>query len=75
MERIQKKDRAGMSMSKGGRPSKLTPTDKRQIRRIIMTGKVGTATELARQLKTDTNIVLSPKKVGCALKEGGHRAL
>jgi transposase len=53
----------------GGRPSKLTPADRRHMAHLISTGKADTATQLKRQLQNITNTSISTQSIRNALKK------
>jgi transposase len=54
--------------SRGGRPAKLTPYDKRNLVRTITSGKADTAVQLAQQLRNGTGVEVSANTVRRALK-------
>ena len=67
--------RPNLSRPKGGRPAKLTKPTRRFIHRLITTGKADTATQVANQLRTDSNVNVSPDTIRRALKQAGLRAV
>lgn len=75
VNRVRKKGRSAILKAKGGRPAKLSAATKRHIRRVIMTAKADTAIQITKQLRNDSNMVVSPNTVRRALKEGGLRAV
>lgn len=74
VDRVREKSRPNIKKSRGGRPAKLTETDKRRLVRTITSGKTDNAAQLSRELKETTNIVLSTQTVRRALKEAGLKA-
>src|SRR5437879_31024 len=73
--RERQKSRPNAQKRKGGRPAKLTTTDKRNIVRNIMSGKSDTAVQIAQSLKDSTKIEISSDTVCRALKEAGMKAV
>ena len=55
--------------SVGGRPPKLTATDRRHMTRLITTGKVDTAPQLKRQLTNITNTTICTQSIQNGLKK------
>jgi transposase len=58
-------------LSKKGRPKKLTDQNKRHCVRSITSGRMGTATSVARKLQEDLGVSVSRITVSRALKEAG----
>src|SRR5262249_3442680 len=58
----------------GGRPSKLSPEDKRSCIRGITKEGLGTAVAVAKKLKNDLNIEVSDGTVRRTLNEAGLKA-
>lgn len=73
--RLRKEMRVDPPKSKAGRPAKLSAADKRYCVHAIATGKVETATAVARNLKSDLNVAVAPKTVRRALQEAGLGAV
>ena len=61
--------------SRGGRPSKLTPRDKRKLVRLVTSGKVDTATQLQQELQNVMGIRINDQTVRNALKQEGLKAV
>ena len=74
VSRIRKKDISGISKGKGGRPAKLLPMIKRNIRRMILSGKAKIAIQVKSQIGNDRGVDVSADTVRRALKEVGLRA-
>lgn len=75
VRRIQRNYRPNIPRNRGGRPLKLTRSTKRFINRLILTGKANTATQVANQLRTESNMHVSPDTIRRALKQSGLRAV
>jgi len=75
VDRVRAKTRPDIQKPRAGRPAKLNATDKRQLVRMITSGKVSTAAHLTRELRSTTDMELSPNTVGRALKEAGLKAV
>ena len=75
VSRVCAKARPDVYKSRGGRPAKLTITDKRRLVRTITSGKADNAVQLTRQLKHITNVECSVQTVRRALKEAGLKAV
>ena len=75
VRRIRNMEMPDTPKGKGGRPTKLTKPTKRFIIRLVLTGKADTATQVANQLKTESNLDVSPDTVRRALKQSGLRAV
>ena len=71
VDRVRAQARPHLQKSRGGRPAKLTPTDKRWLVRTVTSGEADTAPQLARQLRDITNVECNPQTVRRALKEAG----
>ena len=74
VDRICGKSRPELQKSQGGRPAKLTETDKCRLARMVASGKADNAVQLTHALKETTNITLSTQTVHHALKEAGIKA-
>ena len=74
VDRIRGKSRPELQKSQGGRPAKLTETDKHRLARMVASGKADNAVQLTHALKETTNITLSTQTVRRALKEAGMKA-
>lgn len=72
--RVRARTRPDMQKSRGGRPAKLTATDKRRLVRTITSGKADTAVQLAQELKDTTEVEVSAKTMCRSLKEAGLKA-
>jgi transposase len=75
VDRVRAKARPGAQKSLGGRPAKLTATDKRRLVHNVTSGKADNAAQLTRELKNATNINVSTDTVRRALKEAGLKAV
>src|SRR5438046_2677794 len=75
VSRIRAKSRQGAQRSRGGRPAKLTAADKRRLVRMVTSGKVDTAVQLAQELRDNSEVKLSAETVRRTLKEAGRRAM
>ena len=75
VNRLRVKFREGIEMSRGGRPAKLSPTDKRKLVRLVAMGKADTALQLAKELKSGTNLECSTETVRRALKRAGCKCV
>jgi transposase len=58
-----------LKKSKGGRPPKLSPYDRRKLVRLVTTGKADTATQLHRELQDITNTTICTQSIRNALKK------
>ena len=74
VRKVRAKARPCAQKSRGGRPAKLTATDKRRLVRMVTSGKADNAVQLTRQLKDVTNVECSAQTVRRALKEAGLKA-
>jgi len=74
IDRIREKSRTDIQKSRGGRPTKLSATDKRRLLRKITSGKADNAVQLTRELRDVSNINISAQTVRRALKEAGLKA-
>jgi transposase len=72
---VRSKARPNAWKSSGGRPTKLKATDKRNLVRLVTTGKANTATQLVRELKDTTNIDVCDDTIRNVLKEAGLKAI
>lgn len=72
--RVHAKSRSITQKQKGGRPNKLTITDKRNIVRNITSGKANTAVDLVKNVRESTGIEVGPDTIRRALKEAGLRS-
>lgn len=61
----------GKAKPKGGRPVKLTEATKRLARRMILSGKVDTATKVAKKLKEDNIATVHAKTIRRTLRSQG----
>ena len=69
------RDKARLNKGQGGRPTKLTITDKRKLLRMVMSGKADTAVQLSQELKMSTDTTVSAETVRCTLKGAGMKAV
>jgi transposase len=69
VSRVRAKARPCVQKRRGGRPAKLTATDKRRLVRMITSGKADNAVQLTRRLKNVTNVECCAQTVRHALKE------
>ena len=74
IDRIREKSRTDIQKSRGGRPTKLSATDKRTLLCKITSGKADNAVQLTRELRDVSNINISAQTVRRALKEAGLKA-
>ncbi len=75
VSRVRAKTRPDVQKRRGGRPAKLTTTDKRRLARMVTSGKADNAVQLMRQLKDITSMECNAQTVRRALKEAGLRAV
>ena len=75
VSRLRSKHRPHLSKSLGGRPSKLSPVNIRHAQRLISSGKVDTAVDVAKALRNVTNQSLSAQTVRNSLKLAGMKAV
>ncbi|HVI21742.1 MAG TPA: IS630 family transposase, partial [Bacillus sp. (in: firmicutes)] len=73
--RERMKARPNIQKRQGGRPTKLTITDKRQIIRTITSGKVDTAVQLVQELRTTTTTHVGADTIRRSLKQAGMKAI
>jgi len=74
VSRVRAEARPDVQKSRGGRPAKLTPKDKRKVVRMVTSGKAGNAVQATRQLKESETVDCSIHSVHRALKEAGWKA-
>lgn len=74
VSRVRAEARPGIQKSRGGRPAKLTATDKRWLTRMVTKGEVDNAVQATRQLTDITNKKVSCYTVRRALKGAGPKA-
>jgi transposase len=72
--RVHSKSRPTTQKQKGGRPKKLTVTDKRNIVRNVTSGKVDTTVDLVKTVKESIGIDVGPDTIRRSLKEAGLKA-
>jgi len=60
VRRIRSSERPSIPKGKRGRPAKLSKPIKRFINRLVLSGKVDTATQVANQLSNESNLDVSP---------------
>src|SRR3954466_3350777 len=75
ISRLHSKHHPHLSKSLGGRPSKLSPANIRHAQRLISSGKVDTAVDVAEVLRNVTNQPLSAQTVRNSLKVAGMKAV
>jgi transposase len=75
VDRVRAKFRPEMQKNQGGRPAKLTVTDKRRLVRMVTSGEADTAVQLTQEFKNTKNIELSVQTVRRTLKEAGLKAI
>src|SRR5436305_745073 len=75
VSRLRSKHRSHLSKSLGGRPSKLSSANIRHAQRLISSGKVDTAVDVAKVLRNVTNQSLSIQTVRNGLKAAGMKAV
>ena len=75
ISRLHSKHRSHLSKSLGGRPSKLSPANIRHAQRLISSGKVDTAVDVAKALRTVTNQPLHAQTVCRSLSATGMKAV
>ena len=74
VQKIRAKYLPGIPKRSSGRHAKLTPQSKRYCVRSITSGKLQTATAVAKKLKEDLNIEVSANTVRRTFKEAGLEA-
>jgi transposase len=74
VSRVRRDNLSNVLKSSGGRPSKLTATDKRRVVRMVTSGEVDTATQARQQLSSVIGADISTKTVVRALNEAGMKA-
>lgn len=74
VQRLRKKRLPDAELSRGGRPEKLSPQDKRVCVRAVTSGRLDTATAAAKQLREETGVEVSDLTVRRALREAGLMA-
>lgn len=74
VSRVRSEDLPGIALPSGGRPKKLSPRNVHYATRLITSGEVDTAPEVARALQDVTNKPVSPSTVRRALKNVGMKA-
>ena len=74
VSRVRAEARPDVQKSRGRRPAKLTPKDKRKVVRMVTSGKAGNAVQATRQLKESETVDCSVQTVRRALKEAGWKA-
>jgi transposase len=75
ISRLRSKHRSTLSKSKGGRPSKLSPSNIHYAIRLITSQKAENAAEVTKTLEDITNQPLSSKTVRRGLKAAGMKAV
>ena len=75
MNDVRSKARPNTKKSSGGRPAKLKAVDKRNLVRLISTGKANIATQLVRELKDSTKVDVGADTIRRVLKEAGMKAI
>ena len=75
VDRVRAKTRLYAQKGLGGRPAKLTATDKRRLVRMLTSGKADNAAQLMQELKNTIKINVSTDTVRRALKEAGLKAV
>ena len=74
VHKVAKKFRVVRCANKGGRPSKLTESDKRLIVRNIRRGRCSTAVDTAKYLATTINLIVYSQTIRNVLKSCGLKA-
>src|SRR5215470_6613827 len=74
VQRLRQKRLPDAELSRGGRPEKLSPQDKRTCVRAVTSGRLDTATAAAKQLREETGVEVSDLTVRRALQEAGLKA-
>lgn len=75
VNRMRDEFRKSAEKSRGGRPRVLTPTDRRNVARIVAIGKAKNAVIATKLLKSDTGIKVGMDTVRRALKNARMRAI
>jgi len=75
ISRLHSKHRSTLSKSKGGRPSKLSPSNIQYAIRLVTTQKAENAVQVTKTLGDITNQSISSKTVRRVLKSAGMRAV
>src|SRR5271169_6128866 len=71
VDRIRAANRPAIQKRKGGKKTRLTANDKKNIMRIYRSGELETSHQIARKLKEDTGRDFSHDTISCALREAG----
>lgn len=74
VDKVKSTHRPNKEKPKGGRPEKLTRTDKRHLVRLATSLDNATATRLAGELGESTSLTASPQTVRNALKQAGLKS-
>jgi transposase len=74
VNKVRAEARPCVQKSQGGRPSKLTATDRHKLVRTLASGRANNAVQLTRQLKDITNVECSAQTVRNTLKKAGLKA-
>jgi transposase len=75
VKNIRKQHRPSAIKPVGGRPEKLSATTKREVTRLITSGKLPTATSAAKHLQDEGIASVSAETVRRALKQAGLNAI
>ena len=75
VDRVRANIRPDMQKNQGGRPAKLTASDKRRLVRMITSGKADNPVQVAQELKNSIEVEVSAQTVRRALKEAGMKAM
>ena len=65
----------GLAKPKAGRPSKLTPYDKRKLVRDMSSGRIQTAVDAAKELSNTMETQLHPEAIRRVLRKSGLKAI
>jgi transposase len=71
VQNLRKRCLPDADLSRGGRPEKLSPQDKRACVRAVTSGRLDTAAAAAKRLREETDVEASDLTVRRALREAG----
>lgn len=74
IQRVRNSSKSTLEIKKGGRPSKLTPVEKRRILHYVCTGQAKTTSEASDLLKQDTGKTVSRWTVKRAMNNQNYSA-
>jgi transposase len=74
VQKLRKKHLPGLPLSRGGRPEKLSPQDKRFCVRAVTSGRIDTAVAAAERLREKTKMKVSKWTVRRVLQKAGLKS-